>query len=75
MHSQTTDMEKINMLFSLSIEQARATTGLGRTKIYQLINSGELKARKIGKRTIILKDDLEAFLARLEVYPTNARGA
>ena len=53
---------------SLSIEEARAVTGLGRTKLYQLINSGELKARKIGKRTIILKDDLEAFLNNLQPY-------
>ncbi len=53
---------------SLSIEEARAATGLGRTKLYQLINSGELKARKIGKRTIILKDDLEAFLNNLQSY-------
>lgn len=49
------------MQISLSIEEARAATGLGRTKLYQLINSGELKARKIGKRTIILKEDLEDF--------------
>ena len=57
---------------SLSIEEARAMTGLGRTKLYQLINSGDLKARKLGKRTIILKDDLDAFLASLEAYPASA---
>ena len=57
---------------SLSIEEARAATGLGRTKLYQLINSGELKARKIGKRTIILRDDLDAFLSGLESYPASA---
>lgn len=33
---------------TFSIEEAVSATGLGRTKIYQLINSGELKARKIG---------------------------
>lgn len=54
---------------SLSIEEVCTATGLGRTKLYQLINSGELKARKIGKRTIILKDDLDAFLASLKPYP------
>ena len=45
-------------LLTMSIEETRAATGLGRTKLYQLINNGELKARKIGKRTVILKDDL-----------------
>lgn len=56
------------MNLSLSIEETCAATGLGRTKLYQLINSGELKARKIGKRTLILKDDLETFLNNLESY-------
>ncbi len=53
---------------SLSVEEVCAATGLGRTKIYQLANSGKLKARKIGKRTIVLKNDLEAFLNGLESY-------
>lgn len=62
------------MQLSLSIEEARAATGLGRTKLYQLINSGQLKAKKIGKRTIILRDDLEGFLASLESYPAEQVG-
>ncbi len=56
------------MQLSLSIEEARVATGLGKTKLYQLINSGELKARKIGKRTVILKDDLQTFLSNLQSY-------
>lgn len=63
------------MQASLSIEEARAAIGLGRTKIYQLINSGELKARKIGKRTVILKEDLEAFLSNLQPYATENQEA
>jgi excisionase family DNA binding protein len=54
---------------SLSIEEAIAVTGVGRTMLYKLINSKELKAKKIGTRTVILKSDLEAFLAGLESYP------
>lgn len=53
---------------SLSIDEVCVATGLGRTKIYELANSGQLKLRKIGKRTICLKDDLEAFLKNLESY-------
>ena len=53
---------------SYTIEEVQIATGLGRTKLYQIINSGELKARKVGKRTIILKDDLEAFLNNLQFY-------
>ena len=56
---------------SLSIEEARAVTGIGKTKLYAAINAGQLKARKFGKRTLILRDDLNAFLASLECYLTN----
>ncbi len=58
---------------SFSIDEACAATGLGRTKIYQLLNSGEIRAHKIGKRTIILKDDLDAFLNSLETYTPEHR--
>lgn len=56
---------------SLSIEETITATGIGRTKLYQLIGSGALKAKKIGARTIILKSDLEEFLKNLQSYPHN----
>lgn len=55
---------------TLSIDQAQEASGLGRTKLYELLRSGQLPARKLGKRTLILRSDLEAFLSNLENYPT-----
>jgi len=52
----------------LSINEVCTVTGLGRTKVYEAINSGSLKARKLGKRTIVLQDDLASFLTSLDVY-------
>jgi excisionase family DNA binding protein len=49
----------------LSISEACAVAGIGRTKIYQAITDGNLKARKCGKRTLILRDELRDFLASL----------
>lgn len=49
----------------LSISEACAMGGIGRTKIYQAITDGNLKARKCGKRTLVLRDDLRDFLAAL----------
>jgi excisionase family DNA binding protein len=49
----------------LSIAEACAVAGIGRTKIYQAITDGNLKARKCGKRTLVLRDDLQDFLASL----------
>jgi excisionase family DNA binding protein len=51
----------------LSVPQACEVAGLGRTKIYEAIAAGELKARKYGKRRIILREDLRAFLSGLPV--------
>ena len=48
-----------------SIPEAAEVASIGRTKIYEAINNGSLIARKHGKRTIILRDDLRAFLTAL----------
>ena len=39
---------------------------LGRTKIWQLIKSGQLKAVSIGSKKLIRADDAEAWFASLE---------
>lgn len=41
------------------------TFGVGRTKFYELVNSGALKARKNGQRTIVLAADAQAWLNSL----------
>ena len=56
------------MQISLTIEEACTAIGIGRTKLYQAINSGQLKAKKYGKRTIILRSDLDVFLETLAPY-------
>ena len=40
-------------------------TGLGRTSVYGAIKSGELVARRWGRCTIVLAEELEAFLRNL----------
>lgn len=50
---------------SLSPLEASALTGIGTTSIRQAINEGTLNAHKHGKRTIILPDDLKAWLRTL----------
>jgi excisionase family DNA binding protein len=49
----------------LTLEQASTVSGIGRTKLYEAIGNGKLTARKFGKRTIILRNDLLNFLAAL----------
>jgi excisionase family DNA binding protein len=48
-----------------SVEEFAAGTGLGRTLIYSEIRRGALKARKVGRRTLITEVDAREYLARL----------
>lgn len=49
----------------LTLDEASVVSGIGRTKLYEAIRDGLLKARKFGHRTIILRRDLLRFLATL----------
>ena len=49
----------------LSIAEACAMAGIGRTRLYAAIAAGDLVARKFGKRRIILRSDLRRFLENL----------
>jgi excisionase family DNA binding protein len=52
---------------AFSIRQFSEIYSIGRTKIYEELKSGRLRARKIGKHTVILEDDAENWLRRLPV--------
>jgi excisionase family DNA binding protein len=52
---------------AMSIDEFCERYGPGRTKAYEELKSGRLRARKCGKRTIITEDDAEDWLRRLPV--------
>lgn len=56
----------------LTAEQAADALGIGRTTVYALIKSGELRSLLIGRLRRIPLDEVEAFSARLtsEQHPT-----
>ena len=47
------------------IPDAGRMTGLGNTKLYELIGQGVLDARKAGSRTLITGESLRAYVAGL----------
>jgi excisionase family DNA binding protein len=53
-----------------SIAEACAAARAGRTAIYEAIKAGELIARKRGRRTIILSEDLRRWLDDLPALTT-----
>ena len=51
----------------LSIIEACDIAGIGRTALYQAISQAQLRARKVGKRTLVLRTDLQEFFSALPV--------
>ncbi len=58
---------ELTLKFGLSIDESVQASGIGRTKIYQAIGSGELIAKKCGSRTIITPKHLAAYIDNLPV--------
>ena len=56
------------MRLAYTAEEVAEMVGIGRSKLYQHINTGQLQAKKLGRRTIVLKNDLEAYVLELESY-------
>ncbi|MET4483703.1 helix-turn-helix domain-containing protein [Bradyrhizobium sp. F1.13.3] len=50
---------------AFSVPAACKVAGVGRTKLYEAIQSGALRARKNGAKNLILRDDLQQWLESL----------
>lgn len=50
---------------SYNVNEAAAAVGVGRTKLYDLINRGELQTFRLDGRTLIRADVLASFVDRV----------
>jgi excisionase family DNA binding protein len=59
-----------------TISETCRLVSIGRTKLYELIGSGEIPLRKIGKKSLIAAADLKQWADRLPAcrVPTETRG-
>jgi excisionase family DNA binding protein len=56
---------------AMSVEEAAKAAGVGRTLLFEEIRKGRITARKVGRRTIIMTYELDAWLKAL---PTAGKG-
>jgi excisionase family DNA binding protein len=55
----------MNTPLAYNISEACAVARAGRTALYEAIRSGALRARKRGRRTLVLADDLRNWIESL----------
>lgn len=55
--------------FALTVPDAVRFSGLNRSALYRLMSEGKLTPRKVGKRTLLLTDDLRNVLETAPAAP------
>ena len=55
-----------------TINECCRLAAIGRTKFYQLVASGEIPVRKVGKKTLVLAADLKRWAERLPTIKPRA---
>jgi excisionase family DNA binding protein len=53
------------MSLAFTVDEAIKESRIGRSSIFEAISDGRLKAKKFGRKTLILRDDLNEFLQAL----------
>ncbi|MAW99936.1 MULTISPECIES: helix-turn-helix domain-containing protein [Stakelama] len=59
------DRDRLDTPICVRADRAAQMLGIGKTKLYELIGSGELELVHIGRRSLILKSSIDDFVARL----------
>ena len=69
---QTESSPTLHDKIALTVAEAARASGLSRSLLYVAIGSGALRARKCGRRTLVLARDLSAWIERLPAIQVKA---
>lgn len=64
-----------NDAVAYSVTDAARYAGIGRSTLYNALAAGELPARKLGKRTLILRDDLRDWIAAAPAFSDETKAS
>lgn len=51
------------MPITVSVKEAQSITGLGKTKLYELIENGTIRSKTVGRRRLVHVDSLRELVA------------
>jgi excisionase family DNA binding protein len=70
--TETAPVPNAHNKIAFTINEAARVSGLSRSLLYIAIGSGALRARKCGRRTLVLAHDLSAWIERLPTIEVKA---
>jgi excisionase family DNA binding protein len=59
--------EQVNQTLLVTVEEAARLLGVGRTTMFELIGSGDVKSVRLGRRRLIARKSLESFVEGLSI--------
>ena len=65
----------MNAPLAFTVAEACAVARCGKTILYEAIGTGELRAVKRGRKTLVLTDDLQAWVKRLPSFAVHRPAA
>lgn len=65
--NRTSSLEEKSAALLISVEEAASILGIGRTLIFELIMQGKVSSVKIGRRRLVVRQELDEFVRELSI--------